>query len=85
MGEPALDFLINEVSCRTIETRKMEGHSPPAKAEGGLVQNRHNAAKILHVATLCLFIGCLCDNNGWRTHRFDDLVASPSLLEVRYY
>lgn len=41
--------------------------------------------KTLHVARVsCLFIGCLYDNNGWRTHKFDDLEASPSLLEVRY-
>lgn len=50
------------------------------QGEVGSVQNRHKIIKTLHVVCiLCLFIGCLSDNNGWRTQRFDDLKASPSL------
>lgn len=44
----------------------------------GPVQNRRS----IDATHTCLFISCLCDNNGWRTQRFDDLKASPLLSSL---
>lgn len=55
LGERALELLINRVSWRTIETRKMEepsGKLTPVKGEGGSVQNRCKVAKSLHVVRI---------------------------------
>lgn len=76
-------------ACRTKEARKLEyqsrKRSPPWKVRVDRSKIDTRLRKTLHVAHVsCLFIGCLKDNNGWRTHKFDDLEASPSLLEVRY-